>query len=255
MNLIHYRIRLSILLLAAVTAVGVVLYQDPIAQNPEYHRFRDARLFFGIPNFWNVITNLAFLLVGLLGWQWLSKATPGNHLRELRPAYFFLFTGLVLISVGSGYYHLWPGNGTLVWDRIPMTIAFMALFVVIIGEFISIRAGRLLLWPLLICGVSSVIYWHFTEVRGTGDLRPYILVQFLPVLLLPLIMLLFNPVFTRTRGYWLLLGSYLLAKVLEHFDAAIFDIAPLLSGHSLKHVTAACGVFLMIEAYKRRELC
>jgi len=136
-----------------------------------------------------------------------------------------------------------------------MTIAFMALFVAIIGEFISIRAGRLLLWPLLICGVSSVIYWHFTEIRGEGDLRPYILVQFLPILLIPLIMLLFNPVFTRTWGYWLLLGSYLLAKVLEHFDAAIFEIAPLLSGHSLKHVTAACGVFLMIEAYKRRRLC
>ncbi|WP_297765937.1 ceramidase domain-containing protein [uncultured Muriicola sp.] len=253
MKLEKDKIGLVAILVVSILAVVVVFFQDSIAQDLNYHLFHDERTFFGIPNFWNVISNLPFLFVGLWGGQWVVKATQHNLLRELKLAYFFLFLGISLVAVGSGYYHLWPNNVTLVWDRMPMTIAFMSLFSVVIGEFISVRFSQLLLFPLLIFGILSVIYWHITEGQGEGDLRLYVLVQFLPMLIIPMILLLFKPVYTLTRGYWLLLFSYLLAKALEYFDPAMFDILPLLSGHSLKHVTAACGVFFLIRAYKHRE--
>jgi len=164
-----------------------------------------------------------------------------------------LFLGVSLVAFGSGYYHLWPSNGSLVWDRLPMTIAFMALFSVIIGEYTSVQLGKLALWPLIVFGAFSVIYWHSTEVKGGGDLRLYVLVQFLPMLIIPLILLFFKSKFTCTSGYWLLLCTYVLAKVFEYFDEAIYNMPSLLSGHSLKHIVVAFGLLFLLRAYIDRE--
>ena len=183
MSIEKQKIGLITIFTISVLAVAIVSFQDPIAQDPGYHLFHDDRTLLGIPNFWNVISNLPFLFAGLMGMQWVAMATPDNCLRQLRPAYYILFLGISFVAAGSDYYHLGPVNSTLVWDRLPMTIAFMALFSLVIGEFISIRAGQLLLLPLLVCGIISVVYWHITEGKGVGDLRLYALVQFLPMLL------------------------------------------------------------------------
>jgi hypothetical protein len=73
------------------------------------------------------------------------------------------------------------------------------------------------------------------------------------MLLMPLLLLLFNPRFTNSRGYWAMMVAYLLAKLLEHFDAAIFSFTGVVSGHSLKHVVAALGIFFLLHAYRNRE--
>jgi len=134
-----------------------------------------------------------------------------------------------------------------------MTVVFMALFSVIIGEFTSVRLGKTVLWPLIIFGLFSIIYWHSTEVKGEGDLRLYVLVQFLPMIVIPLILLFFKPKFTRISSYWLLLCAYILAKVFEYFDEAIYNMQSLLSGHSIKHLVAAFGVLFLLKAYNNRE--
>ena len=247
--------KIGLILILVISAISgiLVLLHDPIAQDPSYHFFHDQRMFFGIPNFFNVTTNIPFLFVGILGLQWLMKSTNEKYKQEISFSYSTLFIGVSFVAIGSGYYHLWPSNETLVWDRLPMTIVFMALFAIIIGEFISVRFGKPLLFTLLIFGFISVVYWHYTESQNNGDLRLYVLVQFLPLLLIPIILLLFNPSFTLPIGYWLLLGAYLLAKVLEEYDSEVFNILPLLSGHSLKHLAAAFGVFLLIKSYINRE--
>ncbi len=245
----------GIALIAFVAVLGMVGVGmlEPIAQDVEYHLFKDRRVVLGIPNFWNVVSNLPFLLVGIMGLHRILRSPAIRLVADMRAAYIVLFAGVSLVAFGSGYYHLWPDNGSLVWDRLPMTIAFMALFSIVIGEFVSVRLGKMALLPLLVIGVYSVVYWHGSEARGEGDLRLYALVQFLPMLVIPLILLFFEPRFTRTSGYWLLLCSYLLAKVFEHFDGAVYDMLPLLSGHSLKHIVAALGVFFLLKAYEDRE--
>lgn len=226
---------------------------DPIPQDPNYHLLKDQRTVFGIPNFWNIISNLPFLLAGIMGLHQLLRSRPFRFIAELRTAYLLLFLSVSFIAFGSGYYHLWPNNETLLWDRLPMTITFMALFSVIVGEFVSVRVGKLALWPLIIFGVFSVFYWHVTESNGEGDLRLYVLVQFLPLILIPLILLFFKSAFTHTSGYWLLLGTYLLAKGFEYFDGPVYSLLSLLSGHSLKHLVAALGIFFLLQAYNNRE--
>jgi len=242
----------AILLISIAAIVGISMV-EPIAQDPVYHQFSDQRAILGIPNFWNVVSNLPFLIVGMMGLYSLGHSGRIKFISEIKSAYVLFFVGVVLVNFGSGYYHLWPGNETLVWDRLPMTFAFMAVFAVIIGEFASLKTSKFALWPLVIFGVFSVLYWHFTEYSGHGDLRLYVLVQFLPMLLIPLLLLLFKPRFTNTGGYWAMLAAYVLAKVFEYFDEAVFNSLGFISGHSLKHIVAALGVFLILWTYKKRQ--
>ena len=247
------KIGYAAILLISIAGIVGMLMAEPIAQDSGYHQFADQRTILGVPNFWNVVSNIPFLIVGLMGLFSLLRPGRIQFIVELKPAYVLFFTGVALVNFGSGYYHLWPGNETLVWDRLPMTFAFMALFAVIIAEFASLKVSRLVLWPLVVFGVFSVFYWHFTESAGRGDLRLYALVQFLPMLLIPLLLLLFKPRFTFTSGYWVLLLAYLLAKVFEYYDEGLFESLGFISGHSLKHIVAAVGVFFLLRAYTVRE--
>jgi hypothetical protein len=234
------------LLLAIALAALAIFAFPPIHQSLEYHRFADTRTLLGVPNFWNVASNLPFVIVGFAGLAWLA-AHLTRVARCLRAAWLLLFVGVVLVGLGSGWYHLAPGNATLVWDRLPMTLAFMALFAIVLGEHIDDKLARFALWPLLAAGVASVLYWQRTD-----DLRPYVLVQFLPVLLIPLILVLYP---SRGSGaIWQALGCYVLAKLLEQFDAQVYAaLGGTISGHSLKHVAAAAGMWALLAGLKGRR--
>jgi hypothetical protein len=245
----NIQILLGITLLAVIAA-GLA---PAIPQNPAYHQFADQGTLLGIPNFWNVATNLPFLAVGLAGVRELYHGRP-VIVPELWLAYLIFFVGVALVGPGSAYYHLSPANDTLVWDRLPMTLAFMAFLSIIVGEYIAVATGRRLLSPLLLAGIGSVLYWHVSERLGHGDLRWYGLVQFLPMLLIPLIMLMFRPRYTGAAYLWAMLGAYLAAKVAESLDGPILRALYPVSGHALKHLLAALGVYGFLVAIRQRKL-
>jgi hypothetical protein len=172
----------------------------------------------------------------------------------MRTAYAVLFIGIGLMALGSSYYHLIPGNPSLVWDRLPMTITFMSLFSIAISEFISVPLSKLLLLPLLILGIVSVLYWDYTEGLGRGDLRPYALIQFFPMLAIIIILIFFSSKFTHTSAYWWLLGAYIIAKICEHLDGEIYQVLHWVSGHSLKHIFAGIGLYILLASYEKRRL-
>src|SRR5207342_2890203 len=139
-----------------------------------------------------------------------------------RNAYVALCIGVLLVGFGSSWYHLAPSNQSLLWDRLPMTVAFMALFSMLLDERDVLGPGTPTLWPLLIAGIGSVAYWRWSEWQGAGDLRRYVLVQFLPILLIPLILLLFTGKYLSGRLLLVALGLYFAAKLLEYFDRQIY---------------------------------
>jgi Ceramidase len=225
--------------LAAISLLGLFLFVPPIPQSQIYHGFADQRTMFGIPNFWNVVSNLPFILVGVVG---LCRVR-GN----LSASTFFL--GVLLTGFGSSYYHWRPDDIGLFWDRLPMSIAFMAALAYVVEERIDERIGRMLLWPLILLGIVSLLVWIRTD-----DLRLYAWVQFFPCVVLPLMFWLLAPKFTGTMYWFAAAGLYLLAKVLEYADAAIFSATGnVMSGHALKHLAAAGACYAIYLAFTRRQ--
>lgn len=237
--------------IALSAIVGLALY-GPIPQDPAYFGFADKRTIAGIPNCFDTISNFPFLVFGIWGIRLLGDTNSRGYLSSLRPAYFHFFVGSILIAFGSMYFNLDPNHRTLIFDRLPMTISFMAFFSVMVGEYIEPRLGRLLLYPLLVAGMASVLYWAFTEERGRGDLRPYILVQFLPMVLIPLMAVFCRSTLQPGKYVWGVLSMYGVAKVFEGFDQAIFQAFKLASGHTVKHLAAAIGVYFFAVAVAKR---
>lgn len=236
----------------SLIAVALVYSFAPIPQDPAYHRFADSREIFGLANAGDVLSNLAFLLVGSAG-LWIVPRGRAAGQPALMLCYRVFFAGVVLTAFGSMYYHLAPDNARLVWDRLPMAVSFMAFFATVIAELVSARLARALLVPLVIVGVASVLYWIVTELRGAGDLRAYALVQFLPMLLIPVLLMLYP----RPRGYLryilVLVACYAVSKGLEFADAEIFRMGEIVSGHTLKHLFAALAPACLLPWLARRN--
>ena len=237
------------LFLGAVTVGGIVaaFCFSPIPQDPAYHEFADRRALFGIPNFWNVFSNLSLVLVGAFGLSKVSKLQPSSP----RPAYVVFCIGAVFVGFGSSYYHYSPSTQTLVLDRLPMTIAFMAFFSMVIRDRISEQLGNRMLWPLVLAGVASVGYWYWSELQGQGDLRAYGVVQFLPMLLILLMLIICIVKGLSTPWLWGTLGTYSMAKVAEQFDKVIYDTTGIVSGHSIKHVLGSLAILCAVLAVLR----
>lgn len=235
---------------AIVCFVVLMIVTPAIPQSEEYHNFADQREFFGIPNTLNVVSNFPFLVVGLVGLILLFR---GDHFQLSSAGEFWgwtcFFIGVAAVAFGSSYYHLKPNDTTLVWDRLPMTVAFTSIVAIFIIERVDERKGTLSIIPLLLAGVVSILYWSFFD-----DLRPYALVQYVPCIAIPIMAILLPAMYTHS-SYWLwAAGFYLLAKVEEAIDKPIYGWTHhVVSGHTLKHLCAAMvPLFLTLMLAKRR---
>lgn len=237
-----------LLWLIAIIAVVSIAQVPAISQSAEYHHFADERSLFGIPNFGNVFSNFPFFVIGVWGMVYVQK-----HKTQLGAFYLGALTfsvGVLLVSLGSGYYHWQPSNQTLLWDRLPMTIGFMGLYALIVSAFVKAESGVKLLPWLVTAGIVSVFYWYATESLGQGDLRWYALVQFLPMILTLAILLMFKVQGLERRNLVMVLCWYGLAKILEMADLFLLDMTKVVSGHSLKHIAAAIACYYVIRWLK-----
>ena len=244
--------RVAILLGLLCAGVVGVLLVAPIPQDPNYHLFADTRKWFGIPNFNNVMSNSGFTLIGILGTVTLAgtkRQLIFNQPIDARP-YVIFFVGVALVSLGSGYYHWDPTNDRLLWDRLPMSIVFMAFTSAVIADRVHANSGNgWLLLVLVALGLASLIYWHHTEQLQRGDLRFYALVQFFPVVLLPFVFWLF-PKHHYVPGRYIawVVFWYGLSKLLELFDVEIFVMCgQMISGHTLKHMAATVATWVILR--------
>ncbi len=240
-------VRRRLALLAAVAVIGAVLFAilsgGPIRQDPKYHDFADRRTFLGVPHLFNVLSNAPFLLVGVLGIVRVVRRRDAFREPAEAYSYFVFFVGIGLTAFGSGYYHLDPTDARLVWDRLPIAMAFMALFAGVIGERAGVRLGLALLGPLMALGLASVFYWTHTD-----DLRPYYFVQGYPMLAIPLLLLLFPPRYTRGTDLLVAVAWYAAAKVCELYDREIYCLlGEVVSGHTIKHLLSAAGAFWVLR--------
>jgi hypothetical protein len=225
-----------------------------VPQSLEYHHFADQRKMFGIDNFFDVISNLGFLIVGMAGLVIVFGGRAQFEFRSERWPYAVFFLGVLLTALGSGYYHLAPDNESLFWDRLPMTIAFMGLVSSQVVDRINIRAGLALLVPMLLLGAASVIYWRATERAGIGNVLPYGILQGYAMVVVLLLALLSPSRYTRGNDLYWVFGWYGLSKLLETFDAQVLALDGVVSGHTLKHIAAALAGLTVCYMLMHRTL-
>ncbi|WP_419902933.1 hypothetical protein [Kiloniella sp.] len=241
---------LVLLVSLALTSVAM-LFVPPIPQDPLYHLFADMRSCLGLVNFGDVTSNAGFLLIGFIGLiklRTLWGEGRFSSFNQLLPFLIF-FVAVVLVAPGSAYYHAAPDNDRLFWDRLPMTVAFMSLFAGILADRVHPLFSGKALWGMIVLGVASLVYWQQTELNGVGDLRPYVLVQFYPMIALPLICWLYPKAkFTPAKYLIWMYVWYAVAKVLEFLDGEIYAaLGNTISGHSLKHLVAAVAVYMVVR--------
>ena len=229
---------LLILLGAMAVTLAALLLVPPIPQDQSYHQFADQRALLGMPNFWNVVSNLPFIVIGAIGLAQFHRDAVT----------LVLFGGIFLTGFGSSYYHWSPSDSTLLWDRLPMTLAFMAILAAAIEERVDAQAGRLLLWPLLVLGIVSLMVWRWRD-----DLRLYAWVQFYPCLALPVLFVLCRPKYTGVSWWVIAAVLYVLAKVMEYTDRAIYLAGSIVSGHTIKHLAAGAACYAILRYYQTRQ--
>jgi len=237
-----------------VLAIAAALLVPAMPQPVAYHEFADRRDALGIQNFLDVTSNGAFLVVGVLGLVVALGRRARFEFTVERWPFVVFFVGVTLTAAGSAYYHVAPDNETLFWDRLPMTIAFMALVCSQIVDRISIRAGLALLVPMLVLGAASVIYWRITERAGVGNVVPYGVLQAYSVVILLLMAALTPSRYTRGGLLYWVFGWYVLSKFLETYDVEVFRWSQLVSGHTLKHLAAAAAGVAVVVMLTRRTL-
>jgi hypothetical protein len=230
-------------IVASALAFALTLY-GPIPQWENYHAFADARSWLGLPNAENVLSNLPFAIIGI--WGLIVHARSGR-------AVWRLFSAAVLCTaLGSAAYHWAPGNALLVFDRLPIAWACATLTCAVLAERLDARWSAL---PVLAAGVAvatmAVAWWWLTERQGHGDLRPYLFVQFMPMLIVPAALRLklpvTDPAALPNKTWWIVLGLYAAAKLMELADHSVFDALAFVSGHTLKHLFAAGAAWYLLH--------
>jgi hypothetical protein len=241
---------IGISIIAMVAAWLIPAMPQPL----EYHDFADQREMLGIDNFLDVASNVAFALAGVAGLA-VSLGRRGRFQSSVeRWPYAIFFAGVLLTAAGSAYYHLAPDNETLFWDRLPMTIAFMALVASQVVDRISVRAGLALLLPMLILGAASVVYWRLTERTGVGNVMPYGILQAYSMAILLLMAAVTPSRYSLGHYLYWVFGWYLLSKFFETFDAELMKLGQIVSGHTLKHLAAAIAPVAVCLMLTRRSL-
>ena len=235
---------------------GLAWMLPPIPQPLSYHAFADQRTCWGLPNCLDTASNALFVVAGAIGLYMLHRTRGQNGFQDRREAwpYGLFFFATVLLGFGSGYYHLTPDNERLLGDRLTMMLAFMAWFAAIVCERVSPQFGLRLLPLLIAAGLGSAAYWGWSEVQERGDLRPYLLMQLIPMLLIPLLLWIYPPRYSDDRSILAVIGLYLLTLLCDLGDRPIFELTGgHVSGHTIKHGIAALAVIVVALHLRRRQ--
>ncbi len=213
------------------------------------HPFVDARVLWGIPNALDVLSNLAFIPMGLWG-LWSLHRAPDVQ-RATRQSATVFFVGLLLTYLSSSAYHWAPSAWGLALDRAGMAVAFAGVLGLAAAERVSLRVAPWVWGGVAAAGLLAILL-NYTA----GVMAPWAVVQFggMAVVLWAAT----QPAQTGALGirWGVLIVIYIVAKLFELGDDTVFHATgELMSGHSLKHIVASLAALPVINALRHNAKC
>lgn len=239
----------------AIITIGIIAAfaaHGRIAQPAHYNDFADHSAQLGIPHAGDVLSNAGFALVAIWGWLALWPHRNSDRLRDGWPGYRLFLIGLLLTAFGSAFFHLAPGNGRLTWDMLPIALVGAGLLVGVRGDTQRHATTNIEAIALGLYAVASVAWWVVTDRHGAGDLRPYLVLQVLPLILIPLWQAIHRAPRIERIAFAAAMGLYVLAKIAEMLDHPIADALGFVSGHTLKHLIATAATAAVVWGVTRR---
>ncbi len=239
----------------AIIMIGIIAafaVHGRIAQPPHYNDFADHSALLGIPHAGDVLSNAGFALVAIWGWLALWPHRHSDPLRAGWPGYRLFLIGLFLTAFGSAFFHLAPGNDRLTWDMLPIALAGAGLLVGVRGDTQGGSKTNIEAIGLGLFAAASVAWWVYTDRHGAGDLRPYLLLQVLPLILIPLWQAIYRAPRTERIAFAAAMGLYVVAKITEVLDHQIANTLGFVSGHTLKHLIATAATAAVVWGVTRR---
>jgi hypothetical protein len=235
-----------------VGMIALLALHGRIAQPAHYHDFADRSVTSGIPHAADVLSNAGFALVAIWGWLTLRPHRDSDALRAGWPGYRLFLIGLFLTAFGSAYYHLAPDNGRLIWDRLPIALVCAGLIAGVRGDIKGGSNSGIDVIVVALTAVASVAWWAITERNGAGDLRPYLLLQGLALILIPLRQAIYRCPRTDRIAFAAAMALYVVAKLAEVLDHEIAAALGFVSGHTLKHLIATAATAAVVWGLTRR---
>ena len=237
-------------IIAILVAAG--LWYGPITQPAGYHAFADQSAYYDIPHFADVVSNIGFALVALTGALLLRRRQRHPSLAHSWSGYRLFLIGLFLTALGSAYYHLDPDNARLFWDRLPIALACGGLLAGVWADASQKSADLMTNW-MAVLAVYSVAWWYFTDLLDVGDLRPYLMFQIAPMLLIPLWQWIYRSPAADRLSFGVALVLYAAAKVTELYDHEIAAQLGTMTGHTLKHLLATLAAAVIVARLALRQ--
>lgn len=215
-------------------AVGLLAW-GPVLLHASAHHYADLRSLAGLANGINVLFCLPMLLTGMWGWRALGRSAWPVALQT--PWRWFF--ACVAVSAGlAAAYHLAPGDVGYLAAQAVAAGGFTLLLCGFLAERVDPRFGSRVacLAALGLAGLAACL----AALGSAPDVRPLLLLQLLPVLLIPAGALSLSGRHTSTADWLVMLGLYALARLSDVGDAAVLRFTGgAVSGHALMHLCLA----------------
>jgi hypothetical protein len=232
------RCALTLLVAMAVAAVAGLIAWGPVLLVPAAHAYADARAWGGLPNAANVLASLPLLAAAVWGF-FATRASRWSH--EVRRPWtaFHLCAGAA--ATVAAVYHAAPGDASFVLAHALTAAGFVFLGQGVLAERVHPGFGstRALVGAgLLVVLACAVVLAGAASGQGI-DMRPFMLLEVLPVLLIPAGALWLPGAHTRASDWVIMLVGYGVAKAFDAADAVVLSVTGWISGHGLMHLILA----------------
>ncbi len=134
-----------------------------------------------------------------------------------------------------------------------MTFIFMGIFGIVMGDRIQSDSPKNIFGPLLFLTSLSAGWWTWAIINGIGFERPYLFVQFFPLLAMLIILIFFPGRYTHEIDYWRVLLFYTCSGFFGAYDLQTFDILLVISGESLGHILMAGAAWQLLSMFQNRK--